>query len=237
MQAVQFHSNNPSTQSKIPEVMSTQDKTAPSLHSQFKTLADSAAELRVLELIEQSPNVSQRKITHQAGIAAGLVHVMMRKIIAKGWVKANQVSARRWFYYLTPEGFYEKSRLTLEFLSATIGNYQKTQAMVEAHLEKLSREGARRLVVAGHNDLAHIAALNILANDALELVAVVSSHPGQNRVMGKETLPFSAVRTLIHDRALVCDTAFLDWFEENGRRKAEGDSPDSEIIPVILVGE
>lgn len=217
--------------------MSTQEKTAPSLHSQFKTLADSAAELRVLELIEQSPNVSQRKITHQAGIAAGLVHVMMRKIIAKGWVKANQVSARRWFYYLTPEGFYEKSRLTLEFLSTTLGNYQKTQTMVEAQLEKRLREGSRRLVVAGHNDLAHIAALNILANDALELVAIVSSQPGQNRVMGKETLPFSAVKTLVHDRVLVCDTAFLDWFEGNGRKNAAGDPLGHEIIPVILVGE
>ena len=217
--------------------MSTNDKTAPSLHSQFKTLADSAAELRVLELIEQSPNVSQRKITHQAGIAAGLVHAMMRKIIAKGWVKANQVSARRWFYYLTPEGFYEKSRLTLEFLSATIGNYQKTQKVVEAQLEKCLQKGWRKLVVAGHNDLAQIAALNIRANDALELVAVVSAQPGQDKVSGKETLPFSSVRSLVHDRTLVCDTAFLDWLAENGKMKDVEDSLDSEIIPVILVGQ
>lgn len=158
----------------------------------------------------------------QTGLAAGLVHSMMKKIISKGWVKAKQVSARRWLYYLTPEGFYEKSRLTMEFLSATITNYQKAQTLVQEQLAHCVDRGWRYLVVAGVNDLAHVTALNIKAAENLELVGVVSATDGNMKVAGVEPQPFEAIRGMIFDRVLVCDAAFLEWtgrvgvIEENG---------------------
>lgn len=185
-------------------------KTPLSVHSRFKSMADDVAELRMLDLIEQSPRISQRKITAQTGLAAGLVHSMMKRVIAKGWVKATQVSARRWLYYLSPEGFYEKSRLTLEYLSSTVNNYRKTQELVEENLAGLVEAGMTRLAVAGDNDLADIVALNVKATDGLTLVAPLGEREGRR--------PFTALKTIDCDAVLVCDVAFLNWWRADGPR-------------------
>jgi len=68
-------------------------------YTHYKNLADDDIAMRILEIIDQTPDVSQRKITIQTGLAAGLVHSFMRRVINKGWVRAKQVSAKRWLYF------------------------------------------------------------------------------------------------------------------------------------------
>lgn len=196
--------------------MTENDKRQESLHSQYKSMADDAIALRILDMIEQSPKVSQRKITLQTGLAAGLVHSFMRKVINKGWVKANRVSAKRWLYYITPEGFVEKSRLTLSYLGHTLNNYRNAQALVKSRLEEYVENGWKRLVVAGDNDLGEIAALNIKASDDLYLVATLGGDGAKKFLAGRPALPFEAFDELDFDKALVCGMDFLEWWSGKG---------------------
>jgi DNA-binding MarR family transcriptional regulator len=179
---------------------------AVSFYTHFKNLADNAVELRVLEMIEENPDVSERKITTHTGLASGLVHNVMKKVIAKGWVKVKQVSARRWLYYLTPDGFSEKGRLTINFLSATVKNYQKAQALVDGALDTLEREGRRMIVVVGVGELADIASTRIKAHARLTLQGRVSS--------------IADVEENGYDIALICDRAEAQ--ESNGRCRSLG---------------
>ena len=55
---------------------------------------------------------SQRRIAEDLGIALGLVNAYLKRCVKKGLVKVSQAPARRYAYYLTPQGFAEKSRLT-----------------------------------------------------------------------------------------------------------------------------
>lgn len=192
-------------------------KNGESIYTQYKSQADDVTLLRILDMVNQSPEVSQRKITVQTGLATGLVHSLMRKIINKGWVKAKKVSARRWLYYLTPEGFTEKSRLTLNYLSLTIKSFRDAQRMVVEQLETCMEKEYRSIAIAGESDLAEIAALNLNSHPTLTLSGVV----GENRVgekLGNETiLPFEAIDTLECDCVLVCDSGFLVWFTRHER--------------------
>src|ERR1700758_5366307 len=60
---------------------------------------------------------SQRRIAEDLGIALGLVNAYLKRCVKKGLVKVSEAPARRYAYYLTPQGFAEKSRLTVQYLS------------------------------------------------------------------------------------------------------------------------
>ena len=78
---------------------------------------DERVVLGLLESVEQDGAKSQRRLAAELGIAVGLVNAYLNRCIQKGLVKVSQAPARRYAYYLTPQGFVEKSRLSLEYLT------------------------------------------------------------------------------------------------------------------------
>ena len=68
--------------------------------------------LGLLTSVEADGARSQRRIAAELGIALGLVNAYLKRAVKKGLVKVGQAPARRYAYYLTPQGFSEKSRLT-----------------------------------------------------------------------------------------------------------------------------
>jgi DNA-binding MarR family transcriptional regulator len=74
--------------------------------------------LGLLESVSRDGTRSQRHLANDLDIALGLVNAYLRRCVNKGLVKVSQVPARRYAYYLTPKGFAEKSRLTVEFLTS-----------------------------------------------------------------------------------------------------------------------
>src|ERR1700730_10639848 len=71
---------------------------------------------------------SQRRIAEELGIALGLVNAYLKRCIKKGLVKVSQAPARRYAYYLTPQGFAEKSRLTVEYLSSSFSLFRQARS-------------------------------------------------------------------------------------------------------------
>jgi hypothetical protein len=66
-------------------------------------------------VVEQDRAQSQRLLASELGIALGLVTPTSR-CVKKGLVKVRSAPARRYAYYLTPQDFAEKSRLTVNYL-------------------------------------------------------------------------------------------------------------------------
>ena len=73
--------------------------------------------LNLLSSLERGGEQSQRRLASDLGVALGLVNAYLKRCIKKGLVKVGSAPARRYAYYLTPHGFAEKSRLTIEYLS------------------------------------------------------------------------------------------------------------------------
>src|ERR1700735_2393758 len=72
--------------------------------------------LGLLSSVETDGARSQRHIAAELGIALGLVNAYLKRAVKKGLVKVQDAPARRYGYYLTPQGFAEKSRLTVRYL-------------------------------------------------------------------------------------------------------------------------
>lgn len=185
-------------------------------YSSVKSSADDVVIMHIFNLVEKFPQISERKITAFTGIAAGLANSFMRKVVAKGWVKARQVSARRWLYYMTPEGFAEKSRLTVKYLESTLRTYKVAQKVVGEHLKLCQRNGWKKLVVAGSNELADIAILNIAGAEGLTLVGkLVNGGEAAPYAKGAGVFPYSEIEKLKFDRILVCEHGFAEWMAKN----------------------
>lgn len=115
--------------------------------------------LGLLNSVEHDGARSQRHFAAELGIALGLVNAYLNRCIKKGLVKASQAPARRYAYYLTPQGFTEKSRLTVEYLSSSFGFFRKAKADCIKALETAKERKLKRLVLLGVSDLAEVAAI------------------------------------------------------------------------------
>src|SRR5262249_24204003 len=156
--------------------------------------------LGLLESVERDGGQTQRRLASDLGIALGLVNAYLKRCIKKGLVKVSEAPARRYAYYLTPQGFAEKSRLTVEYLSNSFNFFRLARADCSAEFHAIRRAGWSRVVLAGASDLSEIALICAL-EAAAQVVAVVdfsgscATHAGSIVVPNFEAVqgPFDAV--------------------------------------------
>src|SRR5215831_3393639 len=140
--------------------------------------AGSADETRIvlglLEYVGRGGEQSQRRLASELGVALGLANAYLRRCVKKGLVKVRQAPARRYAYYLTPRGFAEKSRLTLEFMSYSFALFRRAKAYCMAVLKAARERGYARIALIGASDLAEIAAICAL-DGGFAITAVVDA--------------------------------------------------------------
>jgi DNA-binding MarR family transcriptional regulator len=139
--------------------------------------------LGLLESVERDGAKSQRRLATELGIALGLVNAYIKRCINKGLVKVTQAPAGRFAYYLTPHGFAEKSRLTVEYLSYSFSFFRQARADCSAVVDQARARGFSRVVLAGRSDLAEIAAICALES-SVKIVAVVDDKFTESRFVG-----------------------------------------------------
>jgi DNA-binding MarR family transcriptional regulator len=137
--------------------------------------------LGLLESVQRDGAQSQRKLASELGIALGLVNAYLKRCIKKGLVKVGEAPAQRYFYYLTPQGFAEKSRLTVEYLSYSFTFFRQARADCARVLELAKSRGVQRVILAGNSDLADIMRICTL-ECGVQIVAVVDSRMGAGSV-------------------------------------------------------
>ncbi len=162
--------------------------------------------LGLLEAVENGRAKTQRGLAADLGIALGLVNVYLKRCVKKGLVKVSQAPARRFAYYLTPNGFAEKSRLTAEFLSWSLTFFRQAKDACGRALDDAAAQGWRRIALAGAGDLADIA--RICANDRnIEIVAIVDPAAAVVGAGGVATFQtFDAIKVQI-DGIVITDLA------------------------------
>src|SRR6201993_3122886 len=115
--------------------------------------------LGLLNSVESDGARSQRRIAAELGIALGLVNAYLKRCVKKGLVKVHDAPARRYAYYLTPQGFAEKSRLTVQYLSDSFSFFRLAKSDCARVLDQAKGRGFSRVVLAGQSDLAEVAIL------------------------------------------------------------------------------
>jgi hypothetical protein len=139
--------------------------------------------LGLLESVQRGDAHSQRRLASELGIALGLVNAYLKRCINKGLVKVGEAPAKRYAYYLTPGGFAEKSRLTIEYLSYSFSLFRQARTDCTAVLKAACVDGTRRIAVLGMSDLAEIAAICAL-DCGITIVAVIDAQSDLSSFLG-----------------------------------------------------
>lgn len=160
--------------------------------------------LGVLNCVEHDGERSQRHIAAELGIALGLVNAYLKRCIKKGFVKVRDVPARRYAYYLTPQGFAEKSRLTVDYLSSSFSFFRLAKSDCAHALGAAKAKGFSRFVLAGKSDLAEIAIL-CAVEAGVTIGAIIDPHSDGSRFLGVDVFKSYADVIEKFDAAMVTD--------------------------------
>jgi DNA-binding MarR family transcriptional regulator len=136
--------------------------------------------LAVLNALDGGAQTNQRSVASRAGVALGLANALIKRCVRKGLVKISQAPARRYAYYLTPEGFAEKSRLVAEYLSVSLDFFRHARGAYADLFDLCEQRGWRRVALAGDGELAEIAHLAGFGR-AIELVVITDAKQPQAR--------------------------------------------------------
>jgi len=171
-----------------------------------RDLQEAQIVLGLLESVERDGAQSQRRLAAELGIALGLVNAYLKRCIKKGYVKVSNVPTRRYAYYLTPQGFAEKSRLAVEYISYSFSFFRQAKTDCAALFDAARERGHIRLVLAGVSDLAEIAAI-CAVETSVKICAVVDNQSGRTSFVGIPVVPsFDAIEEEV-DGVVVTDLA------------------------------
>jgi DNA-binding MarR family transcriptional regulator len=152
----------------------------------------------LLMRLDEDRKVSQRSLAGEMGIALGLTNLLLRRLVALGWVQVVRLNRNHAKYLLTPLGLAERARIKQKKLEHALRYYADARDRVRSSLDRLSREwpdvngGRKRIALYGANELTEIASVCLKATD-LELVGVVDDAPSSTLVHAP-VLPTSSLQ-------------------------------------------
>ncbi|NVK43147.1 MAG: MarR family EPS-associated transcriptional regulator [Oceanospirillaceae bacterium] len=105
---------------------------------------------RVLRLLQENPEMSQRELAEVVGVSVGGMHYVLNALIEKGLVKLGNFTAaedkRRYAYVLTPKGIARKAALTRAFLARKMEEYEALKEEIDALKKESKRTSASDLL-------------------------------------------------------------------------------------------
>jgi len=90
-------------------------------------------EILILEELEKNSNITQRDLSEKTGLSLGMVNILLKKFIKKGFVKLERLNSKSFRYILTPEGFKEKSKKTIEYMKI----YYRRTLLIKQNIERI----------------------------------------------------------------------------------------------------
>jgi EPS-associated MarR family transcriptional regulator len=92
--------------------------------------------VRVLRLLEETPDLSQRDMAKALGISLGGVNYCLVALIEKGLLKVENFRRNKngrigYLYILTPEGLKKKAELTALFLARKMVEYEELKEVID----------------------------------------------------------------------------------------------------------
>ena len=101
---------------------------------------------RLLKILSQETNVSQRDMAKRAGISLGKVNFCLSELAKKGMIKVIRFKSakdkRPYTYILTPRGFQEKAKLTMRFLKLKLTEYEELKRQIRQLADEIENEVA-----------------------------------------------------------------------------------------------
>jgi len=178
--------------------------------------------LQLLEEVSKDSAISQRKLSTRLGVALGVTNACLKKMVKKGHIKVKGINHKRIAYYLTPEGFTEKTRLTYHFLQHTVTYYKNLKKNITSKLEEISKTGAKRILFYGAGEVMEVAYI-CLNETSLELIGIIDDSEAKqaSKLFGYTIHGPEAISHLRPDIVLITSIRYKDKIVKSLNKRKE----------------
>jgi hypothetical protein len=142
-------------------------------------------------------------VANKLGVSVKLAHDLLTRMVSKGLLHIKVIHSRRWDYFLTPKGFMEKARLTMEFFDFSMHFYQEARKRSAQVCRDLAESDIKNIGFLGAGDLAEITYLGVL-EWKLNLHAVFSSDEALKTFMNLQVQPINKIAKSPLQAIIVC---------------------------------
>ena len=165
--------------------------------------------LQLLEEVSKNSSISQRKLSDRLGVAFGVTNACLKKMIRKGLIKVKGINHKRIVYYLTPDGFTEKARLTYHFLHYTVNYYISLKKNIASKLDLIAKTGIKRILYYGAGEVMEVALICLSETD-FELVGIIddSADKKGKKIFGYSIYGQEAIEMLKPEAVLVTSVRY-----------------------------
>ena len=111
-------------------------------------------EFELINIVGAEIGANQRRLSRLMDLSLGMTNMLIRRLIAKGFIRIEQLNKRKVQYLLTPQGFAEKMRKSVNYTLKTINSIGLIKARVQAILLDLHKDGTRDFFIVGKSDLS-----------------------------------------------------------------------------------
>ena len=160
----------------------------------------------LLDEISRNNKLTQRDLSRRLGVALGLINSYIKNLTSKGYVTIAAIPRNRYKYYLTPNGFIEKTRLTYHHLQNFTNLYRSARQDFQRLFQKLQKENIKKVVFCGADEVTEIAYIT-LQEFEIELAGVVDTGAKDQSFLGQSIRPLEHLKYLDYDRVVV--TSFI----------------------------
>jgi DNA-binding MarR family transcriptional regulator len=126
--------------------------------------SDHNSDLVILEQIEKDPDATQANLAAQLGVAVATINWHLKRLIAKGYVKARRVGRRKLRYIITPEGLALRAHLTLNYIQTSFHLFRLIRQRMQDAIAQVRQAGFERIYLEGDGDIADVCRLTCLEN-------------------------------------------------------------------------
>jgi DNA-binding MarR family transcriptional regulator len=187
-------------------------------------------ELRLLEEIQRTPEISQRQLARQLGVALGVANALVRGLARRGYIRSTQVGWKQWVYVLTPTGINRKVQLTLEYIENFIDHYKRVRQLLRDDLGSIGVPHNARIAVHGVTELAELIHLS-LADLDIHNVDFIGDDTTISSFLGRPVKTLEAINPGKYVKVIVASSVV------EARREALANAGfDSDQIVTLLSG-
>lgn len=133
-----------------------------------------ANESRLLKNIAKEGANSQKELSMKSGLSVGMINILIKKLVNKGYVKLSRLNKRNFQYLLTKKGFIEQVRLTNLYVQDTFTMVNNYRFWSKELVEQLIEKGFNDFILVGKGDLSVIVEEILKSIEDLRFVKVMS---------------------------------------------------------------
>ena len=110
-------------------------------------------EFELINIIGADLGSNQRELSRHMNLSLGMINMLIRRLISKGYIRIEQLNKRKVQYILTPKGFSEKMRKSVKYTMKTISSIGLIKNRVKEMLLGLHESGVRHFHFYGNPDI------------------------------------------------------------------------------------